>query len=256
MSKRRAYTLMELMVAMALGGFIALVTTLSFRNAVKVFTSNSGGDAAMRDLVKVRRALEQELPLASVGPNKLHIEKTPASFGGGTGADGDAVNFLSAIDSTTGEMKLINDGSGNPWYFQNIRYFVRVPQDHDTLFGQSCTGGNEGGYEYNCPHKVMLRGVADQNAATSPQDNTTEDILVSPLSGLLGRPTGFPKTAALRTVGANLLTFQVQRNGAELLVDLRAVSLADAKREVAVGNYSFRTGKYTIEHRFSIYPRN
>ncbi len=254
MSKRRGYTMMELMVAMALGGFIAIVTALSFRNAVKVFTSNSGSDAAMRDLVKVRRTLENELPLASVAPNRMQIGNTPASLGGG--ADGSYLNFLSAINSTTGEMELINDGSGNPWFFENIFYYVTVPQNHDAMYGVSCTGGNEGGFDYNCPHKILLRGVADENPATTPKDSTTEDALLPTISTLLVRPTGFPKGAALRTVGANLLTFQVQRNGAELQIDLRAVSLAEAKREVPLGNYSFRTGRYTIEHRFSVFPRN
>lgn len=246
--------MMELMVAMVIGGLIAAVTALSLRNSSKVFTSSSGKDAAMRNLVKVRRALEQELPLASTSPNRMQVGNTPASLGGG--ADGSYINFLSAINSTTGEMETINDGSGNPWFFENIFYYVSVPQNHDALYGFSCTGGNEGGFDYNCPHKVLLRGVVDENTATAPKDSTTEDALLSPINPFLVRPVGFPKGIALRSVGVNLLTFQVQRTGAELLVDLRAVSLAEARREVPIGTTSFRTGKYTIEHRFSVFPDN
>jgi prepilin-type N-terminal cleavage/methylation domain-containing protein len=253
MSRRRAFTLPELLVSIALGGFIAIITAVSLKGAVAVFGNTSGRDTAMRDLMRVRRALESDLPQASLAPNRFAIQPVPGSLGGGF--DGDAINYTTAVNATTGEVVQLDDGTGGLWHHRNLYFYVVVPANHDTLFGATCTGGNEGNYDYNCPHKVMLRGLADQNPATTPHNASTEDALLN-LGPMLTRPTGFPSTATLQTVAINLLTFQVRRINQELLIDLRAVSLPDARSRVGIGNHSFRTGGYTIEHRFSIFPKN
>ncbi|MBT9582096.1 hypothetical protein IV102_02035 [bacterium] len=252
--KRLGFTLLELTVSASLGVFIAIISAVSLRSAATVFSNTSGRDTAMRTLMKARRTLEADLVKVSLAPNRLAIQPAPGSLGGG--ADGDAINFTSAVNATTGEMELLNDGSGGQWHFENLFFYVTVPTNHDTLFSTTCTGGNEGGYDFNCPHKVLLRGVVNQNPAVTPHDSSTEDTLLSPLNPFLTRPTGFPRSMALNTVAINLLTFQVRRQNSELLVDIRAVSLQDAASKVGIGNRSFRTGGYTIEQRFSVFPKN
>lgn len=251
MSRKRAHSLLEAMVVLALGSFVTLVTALALSNALKIFNNTSGRDTALRDLSKARRALEMDLNQASAD---LAITQSPASLGGG--ADGDAVNYLSAVNVTDGSIATLADGSGNPYFFQNIFYYITVPTDHNTLFGFNCVGGNEGGYDYNCPHKVLIRGIEDQNPIYDPADTGSVDTLLTPLVPFLVRPTGFPNTLARDTIAINLLTFQVVQVGRELRVDLRAVSIPDARRKVAIGTTSFRETGYTLQYRFSVFPRN
>jgi type II secretory pathway pseudopilin PulG len=255
MNRKNAFSLLELIVVTALGAFLAIITGVSLRSASKIFTSVSGRDSAQRNVLKARRILENDLILASLGANRLAIEKTPASLGGG--ADGDAVNFLSAVNTTTQEVAILDDGSGSPYYFMNVYYYITVPLNHDALFGITCTGGNEaGGYDFNCPHKILLRGTSDQNPAYDVTDSASQDVLISPLSALLTRPTGFPRGANLFTVAANLLTFQVTRQNQELIVDLRAVAIQDAQTRASIGSTSFRSSGYTVTQRFSVFPKN
>ncbi|MBT9582950.1 hypothetical protein IV102_06345 [bacterium] len=257
MSRRAAFSLLEVIVVTALGAFLAIITGVSLRNASKIFTSVSGRDSAQRNVLKARRHLENDLILASLGTGRFAIEQAPASLGGGGGADGDAVNFLSAVNATTQEVAILDDGSGSPYYFMNVYYYITVPLNHDALFGITCTGGSEaGGYDFNCPHKVLLRGTSDQNPAYDVTNSSSQDILINPLSALLTRPTGFPKAANLFTVAANLLSFRVTRQNQELIVDLKAVAIQDARTRASIGTTSFRTSGYTITQRFSIFPKN
>ena len=95
--------------------------------------------------------------------------------------------------------------------------------------------------------------MANENPSYNPGDATTQDKL-SPLT--LSRPTGFPRGQNLYTVAINLLTFQVQRQNSELVIDLRAVALRDASTRRGIGTQPYRTGGFTIEQRFSVFPKN
>ncbi len=252
MSRRRGFSLIELMAAMAIGGLILVMTGVALNDVSKIFRNTSGRDEALRDLMKARRALEPDLRQASSG--QLAIFPAPPSRGGG--ADGDAIDTLSAVNATTGQQAAQSDGSGNPYFFQNVIYYVTTPTNHDSLFSTSCVGGNVGGYDYNCPHKILVRLVADQNPAFDPSDSSTQDGLMPSLASLLVKPTGFPKSATMNTVAINLLTFRARRQNSELIIDLQAVSIPDAQRKVALGATSMLNSPFTVAHQFSVYPRN
>lgn len=253
--KRRGLSLTELVLVMAIGAVLTLVTGMALSRASKVFSLSAGRDNALRNLSRAHRALETDLSLVSLEPNHFQITTSPATHGGG--ADGDAIDFLSAVNITDdNHLVTLTDGSANPYSFQNVVYYITTPSNHDALFQTTCTGGNEGGYDYNCPHKVLLRSIVDQNATFDPSDPSSQDTLLTLPGSFLSRPTNFPRTATLSTVAANLLTFQIQRNGAELVVTLKAVAIQDAARRVGIGNVSFNTGPYTIEQRFSVFPKN
>mgnify|MGYP003584879972 CR=1 FL=1 len=244
MSRKRGASLLEAMLVLALGSFFSLITVAALNNTLKVYNNTAGRDTALRELNKARRMLERDLNQASSA--HLAIAPSPASLGGG--ADGDSLNFLSAVNATSGEIAVLQDGSGNPYFFQNLIYYLTVPTTHT-----SCLGANEGGYDYNCPHKILIRALENENPA---YDFTTMDELISPLTPLLTRPAGYPNTLARDTVAINLLSFRVAQVGDALEVDLRAVSLADAQRRLAIGHTSLRTSSYTLQYRFSAYPRN
>ncbi len=244
--------MLEMIVALALGSLILVATGAALGNVTKIFRNTSGRDQALRDLAKAHRSLELDLRLAT--SNALSIVQAPASLGGG--ADGDAINYLSAVNTTDGNQAILQDGSGNPYHFLNCIYYLTTPTDHDTLFSNTCVGGNEGGYDYQCPHKILLRVIEDENPAYDPTDQTTQDTLLPSLATFLVRPTGFPNSMTRRTVAINLLTFQVRRVNRELVVDLWAVSLADARRKLAIGTTSLRNSPYTVKHQFSVFPKN
>jgi hypothetical protein len=244
MSRRRALGLVEALLVLGLGTFFAVITASALSNVLKVYNNTSGRDSALRELNRARGALERDLSLAS--KDQMSIGRAPGSLGGG--ADGDYFQTLSAVNASTGEVAVLEDGSGNPYLFQNLVYYATVSAAHN-----SCFGGNEGGYDYNCPHKVLVRVLQDQNPT---YDWRTLDELIVPVGPLLTRPAGQPNQLARSLVAKNLLTFQVVRWGDELRVDLRAVSLSDAGRKLALGSTSLRDTGYTLNYRFSAYPRN
>jgi prepilin-type N-terminal cleavage/methylation domain-containing protein len=252
MSRKRGFSLLELMVALGIGAFILFVTGVALNDVSKIFRNTSGRDEALRDLLRARRALEPDLRQASLA--QLSITPAPGSRGGG--ADGDCLDTLSAVNITTGQQASQTDGSGNPYLFQNLIYYVTTPTDHDSLFAASCVGGNEGGYDYNCPHKILVRLIADENPAYEPADSSTQDQLMPGLAALLTKPTGFPKSPTRNTVAIHLLSFRVRRQNNELVVNLQAVSIPDARRKVALGSTSMLNSPYTVTHEFSVYPRN
>ena len=252
--RRQAFTLLEALVACVIGVVITVITASALVSASRVLTKSSGRDAATRELFKARGALSRDLTQVSLNANNLHVDKAPASLG--AGADGDYLNFLSAVNTTTGAQQPLEDGSGNPYLYLNVFYYPTVPANHDVLFGHSCTGGNNGGYDDQCAHKILLRCVEDENTTYDPTDGNTQDVLHPGLTGLMSRPTGFPKTTTRTTVGINLLTFQVQTLPGELRITLKAVSLAEARRKIALGSTSLNTGPYTLEQVFSVFPKN
>ena len=252
MNRKRGFSLVELMAALAIGGLILVMTGVALNDVAKIFRNTSGRDEALRDLLRARRSLEPDLRQASL--NQLAITTSPATRGGG--ADGDAIDTLSAVNATTGQQASVTDGSGNPYFFQNVIYYVTTPTNHDALFSSNCVGGNVGGYDYNCPHKILVRLVTDENPAYDPSDNTTQDTLMPGLAALLVKPTGFPKSVNFYTVAINLLTFRVRRVNSELIVDLMSVSIPDARRKVALGSTNMLNSPFTVAHQFSVYPRN
>lgn len=251
---RHAFTLLEALVACVIGVVITVVTATALVSASRVLTKSSGRDAATRELHRARAALTRDLSQVRLQPDAFRSQPAPASLGGG--ADGDYLNFLSAVNITSGAQQPLEDGSGNPYLFVNVFYYPTIPSNHDALFGQSCTGGNNGGYDDQCAHKILLRCVEDQNPAYDPSDPGTQDVLHPGLTGLMTRPINFPKTPTRTTVGINLLTFRAQTLPGELRITLKAVSLAEARRKLALGTTSLDSSRFTLEQVFSVFPRS
>lgn len=251
---RRAFTLVETLVAAALGAILLAAVAIALRSASWTSTRSSGRDAAVRELNKARRQLESDLALMSLKADRFQILPAPASLGGGS--DGDVIHILSPVNTTTEQLVSLEDGSGNPYFFLNRFYYPTVPLNHDTLFGITCTGGNEAGYDYNCPHKILIRGVEDQNPTFDPTESASEDILHPALTTFLIRPTGFPKNVNRNTLAVNLLSLRAQALPGEVSLELQAVALAEARKRGPMGNQSFRQSPFTLTQRFSVFPKN
>ena len=254
MNRRRGLSLLELTLVLSLGVFIVVATGLSLRNAVKVWINTSGRDLALREIFKAQAALSRDLVTASSAPQRFQIVNCPASLGGG--ADGQALHWVSPVNSTSGEMVTLNDGSRSPYFFRNIFYYVSVPTDYANLFAATCSGGNEGGFDYNCPFKILIRGEEDENPAFDPSNPSSQDQLIPALTPLLVRPTGFPRSTQRKTIAINLLSLQATQIGNEIAIHLWAVSIQDARSRTALGTTSYRQGGYTVQTRFSVFRKN
>ncbi len=250
MNRRRGLNLLEMMLVTGLFGMLSVLSFLILRNSSKIFASTSGRDRANAQLIKAGQALRGDLELARATPQTLQISTVPASLGGG--ADSDAVAFVSPRDPLSGQVQTHADG--RPFGMRNVLFYAVVPTDYSGLIDQTITGSNVGGYELNCPVKQLVRLEIDQNPGNDPSNDTTEDQIVSPLTPYLTRPTGTFKSATRRTVANSLLSFRCQQFGTELRIDLRAVSIDEARRAQGFGAAnSYASGRYTLQQTFSVF---
>lgn len=261
MSRKRGLTLIELAVAVGLFSLLMLVVAALFARTADVWRSINSADTAHRELRKARAALGRDLALAN--PARLSRAPVPSSLGGGP--DGEALWFLSPVDPASGQLVHKQDSS-QPFWQRNILYYLVVPDDHDATFGMSCIGApGPNGYEAACPHKVLIRKEIDSGVATIPSDEATEEVLVSDIAPYLTRPAGYdlsgmsePGLQEARIVAVNLLTFESAATGVagEVTVDLRAVAIEEARREISLGTLVVYAGPYTRLGAFSVFLQN
>lgn len=258
----RGFSLLELSVAAAVFSVLLLVVLALFNQSIYVWRVTSSADGANRELRKVRAALERDLALTS--PTEIARAQVPGHLGGGA-SDGEALWFLSPIDPATGEIVLDEDGL--PVWQRNILYYLVVPGDHAGTFGSTCAGGAAAnGYDDRCPHKILIRRVIDAGTATIPTDPTTREALIAPgaIGPYLVQPTGFDISALpdTRIVANNLLCFETvsapppNNQAREVLVDVRAVGVEEARRETSVGTAPLYNSRFTEQHPFSVFPKN
>ena len=253
MSRSRAFSLLEVTLTMGLFGVLSFLTFLIFRNSSKIFATTSGRDRATAQLLKAGQALRRDLEMIRTDASALLIGPVPASLGGG--ADSDAILFLSAVDPTNQQVQTKPDGS--PFWMRNILYYGVIPLDYTKGIDQTMTGSNLSGYEMSCPTKQLVRLEVDQNPGNNPNDPTSEDMLVSNFVPLLTRPSAGSSTATRKTVASNLLSFRCRQFGPELRIDLRAVSVEEARKDRGFGStILYDQGRYTLQHTFSVFGRN
>ncbi len=261
--RKAGFTLLEALVTVTIMAVLLGILTLLFLRTGDVFRTTSSKDSAVRDLRKARVALERDLALTS--PAQVRRTTVPPSLGGGN--DGEALWFLSPVDPATGV--IVRKQDGHPFWQRNILYYLVVPNNHDATFGQSCAGGvGPNGFDDRCPHKVLIRKVIDSGPPTSPPDETTEEVLLPAVAGYLDRPNGFDVSglggAGLQQskIVAQLLHFSsalapLPQNAAnQLVVDVRGVSIGEARRTARVGTDSFFDSAFTHQSPFSVLLHN
>lgn len=256
---RKAYTVLELMLATALMSMLLLVLGEAMRQSQTVFRSTSGTADASTELRALSQRLRRELLQTKL--TEVGTVNTPATNGA---PDGRAIWFLSNLDDS-GEPRYTS--SGSPFWHRNVLYYVRVPQNHAQLFGYDCGGGaGPGGWDDRCPHKVVVRKEIDAGGATSYPDEATIETLIpaATITGsYLGRPNKYDVSAMnsesgvtqVQVVGRLFLTFVAQESTSEVTADLRAVSIPRARREAAIGTDSLFNKPFTYHFGLSVYPQ-
>lgn len=245
----RGISLIESMVVLALMGVLMIFLAEALRQSQKSFHYTNSSSDASRQLRKVTNDLEVDLQQTS----SATIQRTsaPASLGA---PDGDAIWFLSNRDATGTP---VFHSNGEPFWQYNILYYLVVPNQHDATFGRSCAGGaGPDGNDDRCPHKLLIRKRIDTGDAASNNEDFDEEAPLTPaaVAAYLTRPqgyqTGFMNSEAgvtqVRVVGQQLLGFRATLHSTLLNLDLRAVTISRAQREVAMGSVSLYDSPYTF----------
>ncbi len=248
-SCRKGVTLAELLIASSIFFIISAVMTAALQQTQQIYTQGLSRDTALQQLMKARNAIVADADLASADAGSMSITQVPGSLG--SGADSDALMMLSPLD-VDGTCAL--DNNNKPFWRRNVLYFGIVPSDYNQILGFTATGGNDAGYDYNCPIKHLMRQEFDQNTTDTPRESPNADTLMA--FPAFTRPTGFPRSATNRVVAANILSFRVTRVGAELLFDVRAVAIADARKSAGFGSTSWANKPTTLQALFSVTPKN
>ncbi|MCE7870856.1 hypothetical protein DYH09_10805 [bacterium CPR1] len=261
----RGTTVLELLLGMGLFTLMMVVLVGLFNQSLLIWRTTSGSDTAMRELRRVVAALDRDLALAS--PAMLSRTQVVDHLGGG-GRDGEALWFLSPLDPATGQLARKPDGS--PMWMRNVLYYLVVPANHDTVFSMSCPGGaGPNGYDDRCPHKLLIRKVIDSGPPTLAADEASQEELLVDVSAYLTQPDGFdlgamaePGLEDKRVIANNLLMFQTLSApppvGAprEVAVDVRAMSVEEARREIRVGLEAGASSRFTLQLPFSVLLQN
>ena len=249
---------------MAAGLFALLSLALGFalKQSSQVWLSNSSHQDATQLLRKASTRLEAELSMASTA--QLSTTTVPASLSSG-GFDGDAVWFLSHINPYDGEAYLKSDGS--PFWQCNVLYYTVIPQNVNDLNGGPVTGGvDPDGYESRCTHKVLIRKVIDLAGPSDPNDESTEETLLTDPTPYLTRPTAFDlpnmqsevDVVKAEPITSGLLFFRARVRAAPKGVefDIRALSRDEARRVARVTGGSMLDSQYTLQNRLFVSARN
>lgn len=260
---RRGYTLLELAVTTGLFAALLVVTAALFTQTMRFWRSSSSSDTANRELRKARGALARDLALASAA--QLDRGPVPSSLGGAD--DGEALWFLSPVDPNSGQAAHLQ--AGGPFWQRNVLYYLVVPANHDATFGMSCTGTPDGasGYESACGHKVLVRKQIDSGPATDATDEASIETLLPDVAVYMTRPNGFDTSGMLaepgledvEIVASYLLHFESATGGIPNAVDidLRAVALEDAQKEISLGSISvLMMERFTRHAPFSAFLQN
>ncbi len=255
---RSAFSLVEVMLAMAITGLLLVVLGEALSQAQAAFRNVVGTSEAADELRKVNMRIRQEL-----------MQTSALQIASGTSAtslvapDGQTLWFLSNL-GPDGTPQFLADGS--PFWLRNILYYITIPNNHLGLFGWNCTGGaGPFGLDDRCPHKMLIRNEIDFGPVTDGTNEANVEALmtVADINPYLTRPAGYSVSAMSlepgvkfpRIVGRNLLSFVIVPGApGSITVDTRAVSIARARHKVSLGNASMFNSPFTSHFSITVVP--
>ncbi len=261
---RRGFTLPEIFVTLGIFTIVMIVLASSLQSATTIWRRTSGISTIQTQMGKALSRLVSELEQADF--NETATANSTTSL---TAPDGTAVWFLSAVDPATGAT--VRTPTGGPLWQRNILYYPVVPNNHQNTFGMTCTGGaGPLGLDDQCPHKVLIRKVIDGPVAHPTLAGAEGLMTAADIVPYLTRPNGFDASAMTAEAGVGevsivantLLYLGIQRapnpasHPGEVVIDLRALNLTAALREVQVGQVSLADNEFTVQQLLSVFPKN
>ena len=261
-------TLLEMMIVVVVTIILFGITHLVLMRTIESWWRVNATADSEQQLYRAQQSLERDLRAAAFEdqPDRrtINAESSPPQLQSLSGADGDVVWFLSAIDPTTGQFCRHPDGS--PFWQRNVVYYLVTPQNLSQHFGYNGAGLASSGYEVSCPFKVLIRKEIDSGTPTHPSDPNSAETLMSfaDLAPFLDRPDGYSSAgmsatnASVKPVSANLLSFRVELQNAlrGVSIDLRATAIDRARREGGIGDRDLLTQPFTTQLQFVVIPPN
>lgn len=259
----RAIVLSEMLIALAFFGVLSVVLFMAANQTAQVWSKVSSEQSAQFQLGRASAALQREASMVSLGSSS--VTPVPSLHHAGAN-DGDAFWFLSPKQS--GEGAALVKADGRPFWQCNVLYYLVTPDQAQQLSTDSLIGGVDAdGYEDRCPYKVLVRKVIDQGPPTDPTDQNSEEPLLLDVTPYLTRPVRYdvssmlsePGVLSAKVVATEMLSFRVRQSqnfGSELLFDLRAVAINDARKQSGYGQTSLSSGPFTLQNQVSLAANN
>lgn len=266
-SGHQGFSLAELLMAMTVFSIMVLLSVSFLSGSSRLWGKVDSSVAAGTTLTKACWRVQTDLDNAG--------RQAVGMVGNGTGAGkmGDALWLLSAVDPDNGAF--IRTAGGNPLWQRNVLYYLTVPLDHDTRFGQSCQS-----WHRVCPHKILLRKVIDSGPTTtptSPIDDQEQLLSQTDITTYLTRPatlelagmTSEPGVASVDYVAGGMLDTRASfRDSAgavlsgpgptaiEVRYDLEAALVEAARKEMVIGVAPFDAARFTLTRTVAVVPTN
>lgn len=242
---KRAYTIAEMLIVFFLFGILSTVLLAALRQVSSVWYRSSARDDAIRQVLKARTRLMKDLANSSGLPKQFATATVPAHH---TGFDGDALTFLSSDDGSAGNTWTVDPSTGVATYQSQITYYLIIPNAANS-YGITASNGpaDAAGYEQQDPFKWLVRRV-DKPAPTTIPTNWTDFFAT--------QPSVASQTAALQVVADQILQFRVLHSAPTWSLQISAVAISDAQRQIAVGRVPLGNSPFTLVEQFAVPANN
>ncbi len=262
-------SLLEMLLVMAMIGLIFAVTQMVIARTIDTWWRVNANQESEQQLYRAQSSLERDLRAAAfeleADRATIGVSKAPAELINLSGADGDVLWFLSAIDPLSGNFLRRKDGT--PFWQRNVVYYAVCPlglADLDYLGA----GRDVGGYEVACPFKMLIRKEIDSGPPTgpmTPEATTTETLLTyDQLRIHINRPTGYscagmaaPNTT-VKPISAHVQTFRADLDPVVrgISVDIRCTAIDRARRDGPISDRDLSSEPSTTQLQFVLLPPN
>jgi type II secretory pathway pseudopilin PulG len=246
-TKRRAFTVVELTLACSLFALLSVVLALALRQVSELWLKTNAKDEAVRSILKARSSLIRDLANSSAKANQSGVAVVGPHLG--TGKDSDALTFLSSDSGATTD-SWSTDSTGGATFPSQITYYCVIPNAPNPGGAVISAGPADAqGYEQQHPFKWLVRRVDPAPGGAPPAIDAT-------WTGWLTRPTTFALGANQKVVATQMLQLRVLSPAPLWTLELRAVSVSEARRKIALGGVPLSQGRFTLAQRFSVAAHN
>ncbi|MBS2034469.1 type II secretion system protein [bacterium] len=242
-SSQRAFTIVELTLACSIFALVSILMVTAFRDVGDIWRKAGGKDEAMRNILKAKASLQRDLANSGSKANQWAVAAVPPHLP--PGKDSDALTFLSSDAGTSGANWSVQ-ADGSPNFASQITYYGVIPNRPNPGGNTVVAGAADAqGYEQQHPFKWLVRRV-------DPASSTIN----SGWTSWLTQPTTYALGPNQQVVCDQLLQLRVIRGAPMWIIELRAVSVAEARRKLALGNVPLSQGPFTVAQQFSVATGN
>lgn len=248
-SGRRAFSLMEVLCAMAVMAALGLISMVCLLQVSTVWRKTSARDTAMRQLLKAEAELQRDLANVSRAPGQSRFAPIRAGSGGVDTSDG-----LALLVPDPAQEGLRMTPSGSALLSRAVTYYLAIPPNLEAQTGLPANfAADANGYEAQCAFKWLIR-----KEEAAPVDGAGG--LALPAAWLTGGVIEIPdqmwRQPERRVVAINLLGMRVLQGSPLWEIQLSAVAIDDARRKLALGTVPLSSTAFVVWHRVAVVARH